>query len=403
MGQTFRPSLALAACCVSAALGLAQTDRDSASVRYAAAGQQALAAGRYAEAQADYEKLAKLEPGIAEVHATLAVIDFKLREYELTVSEVHTAQRLKPSLPKLDSLLGMAQAELGRFAEALPGLEKGFKQSADAEVKRMCGLQLERAYTGLKRDSKAVEVAMELNRLYPDDPEILYQTGKIYGNFAFLTMQKLAQVAPSSVWRHQAAAEADESQGSYSLAITEYRQVLALEPDRPGVHYRLGRTLLARSSQATSAQDTDEAAKEFEQELQRDPTNANAAYELGEIRRKGGQFDEAQRLFESALKNYPNFEEAHLGLASVLLSLREPELALPHLRRAIELNAENEVAWYRLGQAQKALGNVAEQEKALTEYRRLHDAANRQRGIEPVFSPREVTKQEVDPPSASQK
>lgn len=43
----------------------------------------------------------------------------------------------------------------------------------------MCGLELERAYTGLKRDSKAVEVAMELNRLYPDDPEILYQTGKV--------------------------------------------------------------------------------------------------------------------------------------------------------------------------------------------------------------------------------
>jgi tetratricopeptide (TPR) repeat protein len=384
-------------------LGLAaQTNSDDASARYAAAGQQALAAGRYAEAQADYEKLAKLEPGIAEVHATLAAIDFKLREYELAVGEVHTAQRLKPSLPKLDSLLGMAQAELGRFAEALPGLEKGFKQSADAEVKRMCGLQLERAYTGLKRDSKAVEVAMELNRLYPDDPEILYQTGKIYGNFAFLTMQKLAQVAPSSVWRHQAAAEADESQGSYSLAITEYRQVLALEPDRPGVHYRLGRTLLARSSQGASAQDTAEAAKEFEQELQRDPTNANAAYELGEIRRKGGEFDGAQRLFESALKNYPNFEEAHLGLASVLLSLQKAELALPHLRKAIELNAQNEVAWYRLGQVQRALGNTAEQQKALAEYRHLHDEANQQRGIEPVFSPREVTKQEVDPPSASQ-
>ena len=272
------------------------------------------------------------------------------------MGEVQTAQRLKPSLPKLDSLLGMAQAELGRFAEALPGLEKGFKQSADAEVRRMCGLQLERAYTGLKRDSKAVEVAMELNRLYPDDPEILYQTGRIYGNFAFLTMQKLAEVAPSSVWRHLAAAEADESQGSYSLSITEYRQVLALEPYRPGgsVHYRLGRTLLARSHRASSAQDTAEAAKEFDQELQRDPTNANAAYELGELQRKSGQFDQAQRFFEAALKNYPNFEEAHLGLASVLLSLQKPELALPHLHQAIELNAENEVAWYRLGQVQKA-------------------------------------------------
>jgi hypothetical protein len=70
------------------------------------------------------------------------------------------------------------------------------------------GLELERAYTGLKKDSKAVEVAMELNRLYPGDPEILYQTGKVYGNFAFLTMEKLAQVAPTSAWRHSAAAEA---------------------------------------------------------------------------------------------------------------------------------------------------------------------------------------------------
>jgi len=397
MGQRFRPRLALAACCGSAALAFAQTNSSDAAARYAAAGQQALAAGQYVEAQADYEKLAKLEPGIAEVHATLAVIDFKLRDYELAVDEVQAAQKLKPSLPKLDSLLGMAQAELGRFVEALPGLEKGFKQSADAEVRRMCGLQLERAYTGLKRDRKAVEVAMELNRLYPDDPEILYQTGRIYGNFAFLTMQKLAEVAPSSVWRHLAAAEADESQGSYSLSITEYRQVLALEPDRPGVHYRLGRTLLARSHQGASAQDTAEAAKEFDQELQRAPTNANAAYELGELRRKSGQFDQAQRFFEAALKNYPNFEEAHLGLASVLLSLQKPELALPHLHQAIELNAENEVAWYRLGQVQKALGNTVDQQRAFAEYRRLHDKANQQIGIEPVFSPREVTKQAVDP------
>jgi len=378
-------------------LAFAQTNSGDASARYAAAGQQALAAGRYSEARTNYEELAKLEPGIAEVHATLAVIDFKLRDYELAIGEVQTAQRLKPSLPKLDSLLGMAQAELGRFAEALPGLEKGFKQSADAEVRRMCGLQLERAYTGLKRDSKAVEVAMELNRLYPDDPEILYQTGRIYGNFAFLTMQKLAEVAPSSVWRHLAAAEADESQGSYSLAITEYRQVLALEPDRPGVHYRLGRTLLGRSHQGSSAQDTAEAAKEFDQELQRDPTNANAAYEVAELQRKSGQFDQAQRFFEAALKNYPNFEEAHLGLASVLLSLQKPELALPHLHQAIELNAENEVAWYRLGQVQKALGNTVDQQRAFAEYRRLHDKANQQIGIEPVFSPHEVTKQAVDP------
>jgi tetratricopeptide (TPR) repeat protein len=386
--------VAVAALCLAAAGSIGQ-ESGSVEALYEQA-QQALTQGRYAEAERFYERLSKLDPGTAEVQANLGLVYFEERKFDQAVPALRQALKLKPSLVKSENLLAMSLSELGHYGEALPGLEKGFHRSTDPEIKRMCGLQLERAYTGLKRDSKAVEVAMELNRLYPDDPEILYQTGKIYGNFAFLTMQKLAQVAPSSVWRHQAAGEADESQGSYSLAITEYRQVLALEPDRPGVHYRLGRTLLARSYQVASAQDTAEAAKEFEQELQRDPTNANVAYELGEIRRKGGQFDEAQRLFEAALQNYPNFEEAHLGLASALLSLQKPESALPHLRKAIALNAQNEVAWYRLGQAQKAMGNAAEQEKALTEYRRLHDEANRQKGIEPVFSPREVTKQAVD-------
>jgi len=30
-----------------------------------------------------------------------------------------------------------------------------------------------RTYTGLQRDKDAVTVALELNKLYPDDPEIL--------------------------------------------------------------------------------------------------------------------------------------------------------------------------------------------------------------------------------------
>ena len=144
-GRTFRPSLALVACCLSAALPFAQTNSGDGSARYAAAGQQALAAGRYSEARENYEELAKLEPGVAEVHATLAVIDFKLRDYELAVSEVQTAQRLKPGLPRLDSLLGMAQAELGRFwLRRCRDWRRASSESADAEVRHVCAvLQLE--------------------------------------------------------------------------------------------------------------------------------------------------------------------------------------------------------------------------------------------------------------------
>ena len=65
--------------------------------------------------------------------------------------------------------------------------------------------------------------------------------------------------------------------------------------------------------------------------------------------------------------------------------------------RAVALEAENEVCWYRLAKIQRSLGNVAEQQKALAEYQRLHEIANQQKEVEPVFSLREATKQQVDP------
>jgi predicted Zn-dependent protease len=155
--------------------------------------------------------------------------------------------------------------------------------------------------------------------------------------------------------------------------------------------------MLGRFWQRQSQEDLAAAEKEFAEELRLHPDNANAAYELGEMRRKSKQDDEAERYFEQALQHYPDFSEAQLGLAAVLLEKGQPAKALPHAQRAVAVDPGNEVCWYRLAKIQRSLGNIPEQEKALAEYRRLHDLANQQKEVEPVFSPREVTKQELDP------
>lgn len=369
---------------------------DDAIQHFADQGQRALAARDYSEAEKDFEKLRELQPTMAEVHANLGVIYFEERKFDRAVPALRQALKLKPSLVKSEDLLSMSLAEIGDYGQAVPGLEKCLRRSTDAEIKRMCGLELERAYTGLRKDNKAVEVALDLNKRYPNDPEILYETGKVYGNFAFVTMNELARVAPTSVWRHLAAAEAHESQGSYTQAIQEYQEVLRLEPSRPAIHYRIGRSLMGRFWQQQSQDDLTAAEKEFEEELRSHPDNANAAYELGEMRRKNKQIDEAQQYFEQALQHYPDFAEAQLGLAAVLIEKNKPDQALAHAERAAQLDPDNEVAWYRLARIQRSLGKVAEQQKSLAEFRRLHDIANQQKEIEPVFSPREVTKQEVE-------
>ena len=283
----------------------AQGSQDETLQQYSQAGQQALAGGHYDEAESDFKKLLAIDPDIAEIHATLGLVYFQEKKFDQAVPELRRALRLKPGLTRASTLLAMSLSEVGEYPEALPGLEKGFQQAPDPATKRMCGLQLMRAYTGLQRDRDAVTVALELNRLYPNDPEILYHTSRIYANFAYLTLQKLEAVAPTSIWRHQAVAEAFESEGSTNLAIGEYREVLKLDPQRVKIHYRIGRTLLARWQLTHVPEDRTEAAREFEQELQLDPGNANAIYELAEIHRQMNELDQAQQLFEAALKVLP--------------------------------------------------------------------------------------------------
>lgn len=365
--------------------------------KYSEEGRRALQAGHFAEAEQSFEQLRKLEPGAAEVYVALGLIYYQQGKYDQAIPTLTRALKLKPNAPKVEALLSMSQSEMGRFTEAVPGLEKCFHQPPDPEVRRMCGLQLERADSSLQRDTKAVEVAMEMDRLYPNDPEVLYHSGRIYGNLAFVTVQRLAEVAPNSIWKQQAAAEAYESQGDLQAAIDAYHAVLAIDPQRPGIHYRVGRSLLTKARQSNSPADLTAALQEFEAELSINPSNGNAAYEIAEIHRTAGELDQAATGFEQVLKLYPEFGEAQLGLAAVLMAQQKPDQALTHLKQAIALDPSNEVAWYRLSRAESMLGDQAEQSKAIAEFRRLKELRSKQNEAAKVAVPtEEITRQRVD-------
>src|ERR1700687_2174344 len=134
--------------CLIALSAFGQSSGGSATERYAEEGQSALAAGRLDEAEKAYEKLRDLEPGVAEVHANLGMIYFQEGRFDQALPALRQALKLKPSLTKTESLLAVSLSELGRYNEALPGLERGFHRATDPEIKRMCGLHLQRAYTG---------------------------------------------------------------------------------------------------------------------------------------------------------------------------------------------------------------------------------------------------------------
>ncbi|HEU4387825.1 MAG TPA: tetratricopeptide repeat protein, partial [Blastocatellia bacterium] len=148
--------------------------------------------------------------------------------------------------------------------------------------------------------------------------------------------------------------------------------------------------------QSSTGGTSEEALKEFEHELRLDATNANAAYEAAELHRKSGRLVTALELFSLAIRYYPDFEEARVGLGRTLVSLGRPQEALPELNKAVALNRQDEVAWYQLSVAYRSLGNPTEQRRALAEFQQLRERRAQVEGGANL-SRREVTQQKLDP------
>lgn len=333
--------------------------------------ERAIAENRLSDAATGYQQLVAHSPDLPELHAKLGWIYYQMGSFENGARAFGRALEIKPGMPTAEALLAICQSELGHFRESVPVLERLFGNHPDPSLARMIGLELQRGYLGLKRYREAAATALELTRIYPEDPEILYYTGRLYGDYSFLTMQKLSDLEEDSVWARLAAAEAYETREKYDLAIVEYRKVLGLQPGRAGVHFRIGRIL---RYDIQPRRPLPEAVAEFEQELEIDPTNASAAYELGEALRVMGDPERAREYFEQAVEHYPDYEEPRIGLARVLLRSEQPGRAIEHLEKAIAVNESNEVPYYLMSQAYRDMGEEEKSREAMQRFQRLRAA-----------------------------
>ncbi len=253
-----------------------------------------------------------------------------------------------------------------------------------------------RAYTGLGRDSDAVETALALNKLYPNDPEVLYHTGRIYGNFAYVVMEKLHDKAPNSIWMLQAQGEANESQKDYDAAIIAFNHVLALDPHRPGIHYRLGRIYLTRFQdfakagrprcrQARISGGTGDRSRQRQCQLMNWPSMAADDNNL----------EEARKQYEALVARFPDFEQALVGLGGVYLQSQAGAQAVAPLRARHQTRRQrrSRLVSPRAGRARRRQSREGAQ-KALETFRTLHASSS---AAHKPPSADEVTPQQLDP------
>ncbi len=229
------------------------------------------------------------------------------------IDHYRRALRIKPSLAKARSNLGVALAKEGSFAEA----------------------------TGL---------FVQILRVKPDDAEAHNNLGNI-----LLGQGKIAEAAehfrqalrsnPDHEEAHNNLGSILQRQGKTVEAIEMYRSALRIKPDFAEAHYNLGNAFRGQGKIV-------EAIEHYHRALDLQPDDAMAHYHLGNCLLGQGKIAEGTEQFHHALRIAPDHAEAHTSLGSALGAGGDAAAAVRRYTRALDLNPDspralNNLAWIR--------------------------------------------------------
>jgi Tfp pilus assembly protein PilF/predicted AlkP superfamily pyrophosphatase or phosphodiesterase len=122
-----------------------------------------------------------------------------------------------------------------------------------------------------------------------------------------------------------------------------------------------------------------EAERLAHEVISRDPTNAEAYFNLGVIFDKGGLHDQALSAFKRSVELRGDYDESRINLANEYLRRGSFRHATEQLERAIEINPDNPHTWYLLARAHQGMRDNDSAIEAYRESLRRVPAFNRAR------------------------
>jgi tetratricopeptide (TPR) repeat protein len=270
-----------------------------------------------------------------------------------------------PSDPRARLFLALTKAATGECAAAIADLAKGFAAGDD---RRLAGLALAQCHIAAKRFADAGPIVAQLEKQFPADADVLYVSADYHMKAWNDAIYRMYQKAPSSYRVDQLSAEVFETQGKYPEAIAEYRKAIQKNPKAINLHYRLARALLQQSHDPAVL---DEARKEFEAELNLNPSDAVAEYQVAQILTAQQEKARAAAHFERAAELRPDFPEALIAVARLRSDDKRYADAIGLLERAVKLQPRNETAHYSLMMAFRNAGRTADAQREQAELEKL--------------------------------
>jgi len=177
-------------------------------------------------------------------------------------------------------------------------------------------------------------------------------------------MQDLESVLESAVAFEVRGAKALDDR-DWTAAAAAFRKGIALAPNEPSLHHKLGTALFMSG-------DVNGAAEEFTAALRVSPTFAKAHYSLGVLMGSSGHPDRAIEHLSAAVKQDPTYVDARVRLGDVLRMSGRPAEAMAQYREAASLDPRAIDAPLGAVKALVALKRYAEARARLREEMKQH-------------------------------
>ena len=296
--------------CVTSPTGIAgqsapaSVEKSSAIEAHFSAAQQAQREQDYAAAEREYRAVLALAPAFAEVHMNLGLV-YQLQDRSVdAMAEFRNALKIKPGLAGANFFLGVDYCKLGEGAKAIPYLRAALKAEPDRPDTWLWLATAQEIAGQWQAEVVTLHRALELR---PTDVDLLYLLGSAYERLGKQEVAHLAKVAPGSSRSEQLLAESYASSNEWPSAVIHFQNALAASPDRPGLHTEMGEVFL-------HAGKVNQAIRNFDEELRRNPESLRALARRGESQLILGNTNAALQDWEKAVGIDVEQTERILGL-----------------------------------------------------------------------------------------
>ena len=306
---------------------------------------------RFVEAIPLLEHARKLEPNDYFANLVLGIDLLRTGKATEALPRLELASRVRPGEETPEDYIGEAEASLGRYPQAAEAYHQALRRSLDSEeaLEAWAGFGLERFRQigeSLRASSAGIATVRRLQETAARPPSALVCTGSIPAlerRFAIqpaIDRQMETAYMLSICYAVEAGKAAEKLQSSAK--------------DEAVLHRLSGDVLLRLKTDAAAAE------AEYRKAIELRPGDPALLERLAEAQLSAGDNEGARESARSALAIDPHRREALRTLATLAMTSREYDQALPWLRQLSAESPGDRTAQVELGRALAQTGNSAE-------------------------------------------